>query len=152
MTKKDPNRNMSRIQIKSTRGGFFSGWEVRIQRRGKQVHKFFNDKKFGGAKGAQAAAREFRDAVESRMKPYTVVDRSKTPSTRNKSGIVGVRRHHQVDMRGEFEYHYHYWVAQWTDADGKRKTKSFSIEELGEDKAFKLAVAARREGIKAAGR
>ncbi|MEZ6096323.1 MAG: AP2/ERF family transcription factor [Pirellulaceae bacterium] len=152
MAKKDPNRNLSRIQITSARGSKFSGWEVRIQRRGKSMHKFFNDKKFGGEQGAHKAAVEFRDSIESKFKKFSVSERARNPSSRNTSGHVGVRKHSQVDVRGEYEYHYEYWIAQWTDKDGKRKTKAFSVSEHGDEKAFKLAVQARKEGVKESGR
>ncbi len=152
MAKKDPNRNLSRIEIVSARGSQFSGWEVRLQRRGKSVHKFFNDKKFGGERGAYKAASDFRDSLEARYKSYSTAELARKPSKRNTSGVVGIRKHCQIDKRGGYEYHYEYWIAQWTDASGKRKTKAFSVHEFGDQKAFKMAVAARREGVKQAGR
>ncbi len=152
MPKKDSNKNLSRIEISNDRGVSFSGWGVRIQRRGKGVHKFFNDKIFGGERGAFKAASEYRDSVEAKLRGYSVADRAKTPSKRNTSGMVGVRKHSQIDVRGEYEYHYTYWIAQWTDREGKRKTKAFSIQEHGDEKAFKLAAAARKAGVKESGR
>lgn len=61
--------------------------------------------------------------------------------TRNKSGIVGVCRIGKPDK-------YQYWVAQWTDADGKKYRKQFAIHRLGEEQAKALACQAREEAMK----
>jgi hypothetical protein len=82
----------------------------------------------------------------------SVADSAQRPSKRNQSGTVGVRRQLQVDRRGEYEYHYSYWIAQWTDGLGRRKTRSFSVHEFGEKKARQMAVAARETGVKRAKR
>jgi len=152
MARKNPRRNITRIDLVSRNGKLISGWEVRIQRRRERVQKFFCDSKFGGKRSALRAAQGFRDTTEAKLKPMTVADRALQPSARNHSGTVGVRRQHQVDRRGEFEYHYDYWVAQWTDGLGRRKTRSFSVGQFGEKKARQMAVAARQDGVKRARR
>lgn len=152
MARKNPRRNITRIDLVSRNGKSVSGWEVRIQRRHERVQKFFCDSKLGGKRAALKVAQAFRDLTESRLKPLSVADRAQRPSSRNHSGTVGVRRQHQVDRRGDFEYHYDYWVAQWTDGMGRRKTRSFSVEQLGDKKARQLAIAAREDGVKRAKR
>jgi hypothetical protein len=152
MARKDPKRNLTRIDTGGYNGTKFSGWEVRIQRRGEQVHRFFNDRKFQGKRGALQVAQAFRDEVERITRRFSVAELAKKPSRRNKSGTVGVRKHHQVDRHGLYEYHYYYWIAQWTDGLGRRKTRSFSVDELGSKKARQMAVTARREGVKKAKR
>lgn len=143
-----PNRNISRIDFRNKKGEIASGgWEVRFYRRGKKVEKFFADNKFGGRNKALAAAKKFRDETEKKLPKYTVYELSKKPSKRNKSGIVGVRRHEQTDVRGDWGYTYTFWVAQWTDELGRRRTKSFSINHYGEEEAFKMAVKARKQGM-----
>ena len=118
-----------------------------MQRRGKKTEKFFSDKVFGGKRGALQAAKEFRDELEVSSRKYTVKELARKPSARNKSGVVGVRLHHQKDARGDYVYHYWYWVAQWTDGLGRRKTKSFSCHTYGDEEAYRLAVKARRDGV-----
>lgn len=152
MARKNPRRNLTRIDLCSRNGKPISGWEVRIQRRRERFQKFFCDSKFGGKRSALRAAQLFRDLMESKLKPMSVADRAQRPSKRNQSGTVGVRRQQQVDRRGEYEYHYSYWVAQWTDGLGRRKTRSFSVHEHGEKKARQLAIAAREAGVKRAKR
>ena len=147
MARKNPRRNISRIETKSAKGKVYGGWEVRMQRKGKKTEKFFSDNKFGGKRGALAAAQEFRDELEASSKKYSVKELAETPSVRNKSGVVGVRLHKQIDSRGDYEYHYWYWVAQWTDGRGRRRTKSFSVHTYGDDEAFRLASEARKKGV-----
>lgn len=152
MARKNPRRNISRIETKSNAGKVYGGWEVRIQRRGEKTEKFFGDSSFGGKRASLAAAKAFRDEIEAASEKFSVKELAKIPSSRNKSGVVGVRLHKQKDARGDYEYHYWYWVAQWTDASGRRKTKAFSIHQHGDQEAYKLACQARRDGVELAGR
>ncbi len=123
-----------------------------MQRRGKKYEKFFSDLNFGGKRAALHAAKEYRDELEQRHKKMTVRQSANKPSVRNQSGLVGVRLHQQVDRRGEFEYTYWYWVAQWTDGRGRRRTKSFSVHQYGDDEACRLAREARAKGVRKAKR
>ena len=123
-----------------------------MQRRGKKTEKYFSDGTFGGKRNALAAAKEFRDSLEAESKKFLVKELAERPSVRNQSGIVGVRLHQQKDQRGDFEYQYWYWVAQWTDGRGRRKTRSFSVHQHGDEEAFRMACEARRKGVKQANR
>lgn len=152
MPRKKTKRNISRIEVGQDGGKVYGGWEVRLQRKGKKIAKFFSDLNFGGKRAALQAAKEFRDQLEQRYKKSTVRELSEKPSIRNRSGVVGVRLHEQKDQRGEYEYHYWYWVAQWTDGHGKRKTKSFSVHQYGDEEAYRLAVEAREKGVEQAKR
>ncbi len=147
MARKNPRRNISRIETRSAKGKVYGGWEVRMQRRGKKTEKFFSDNAFGGKRSSLDAAKAYRDQLEASARKYTVKELAKLPSKRNKSGTVGVRLHKQVDSRGDYEYHYWYWVAQWTDGHGRRRTKSFSVHTYGDDEAYRLASEARRKGV-----
>lgn len=152
MPRKNPRRNISRIETSGATGKSYGGWEVRMQRRGKRHEKFFSDNAYGGKRNALSAAKDFRDELEDKLKGYSVKELSKRPSTRNRSGVVGVRLHHQKDIRGEYIYYYWYWIAQWTDGHGKRKTRSFSCHTYGDDEAYRLACQARKEGVENANR
>jgi hypothetical protein len=123
-----------------------------MQRKHERVCRFFSDAALGGNRAALLAAKEFRDELESESEKLTTEERSKTPSTRNKSGVVGVRLHRQKDVRGKYEYQYWSWVAQWIDGRGRRRTRSFSIHTHGDDKAYRLACKARRDGVASAHR
>lgn len=152
MARKNPRRNISRIETTSSTGNVNGGWEVRLQRRGHKTEKFFSDFAYEGKRAALQAAKEFRDQLEQQDRKYTVKELAANPSVRNRSGIVGVRLHHQKDRRGEFEYQYWYWIAQWTDGRGRRRTRSFSVHQYGDDEAFRLACEARNKGVRQAKR
>jgi hypothetical protein len=152
MARKNPRRNISRIETTSTTGKKYVGWGVRMQRRGKKTERFFSDNGYGGNRAALQVAKEFRDDLEVELRKFTTKELSFKPSVRNQSGIVGVRLHQQKDMRGEYEYHYWYWVAQWTDGRGRRKTRSFSVHQHGDEEAYRLACDARRKGVSQANR
>jgi hypothetical protein len=152
MARKDPRRNISRIAQTTAQGQRILGWMVRLRNRGEQTARFFNDVRYGGNRQALQAAKTFRDELEQGRKPYTVRELAQRPSIRNASGTVGIRRHQQVDTRGESQYRYEYWVAQWIDGLGHRKTRMFSIRKYGNREAKKMALAARRQGVRKAKR
>ncbi len=152
MPRKNPRRNISRLEKLTSTGHVTGGWEVRLQRQREKQSKFFSDSIYGGKLAALRAAKEFRNEIELEADKMSVEEKSLRPSTRNQSGVVGVRLHEQVDRRGEFEYHSWSWVAQWTDGHGRRRTKSFAVEKFGDVEAFRLAWQARKDGVRNAGR
>lgn len=152
MPRKNPRRNITRIEQVSTTGKPYGGWEVRMQRRRKKHEKFFADGKCGGKRAALQAAKAYRDQLEENLARLSVQELSESPSARNRSGIVGVRRATQKEETDEFLYTYHFWIAQWTDGKGKRKTRSFSVEKFGEEEAFRRALEARTKGVQQAKR
>ena len=152
MARKNPRRNISRTESKTAAGNVYGGWQVRVQRRGHTTTKYFSDNQFGGQRKSLLAAKQFRDELEQSSSKYSVSEMARKPSLRNRSGIVGVRRHKQVDHRGDYEFHYWSWVAQWTDGHGRRRTRSFAVDAFGEDEAFRLAKEARRKGVRQANR
>ena len=152
MARKNPRRNISRLQRVSESGKVTGGWSMRIQRRGKKTEEFFSDTRYGGKRKALVAAQQRRDDIEYGSSHYSAEERADHPSSRNRSGMVGVRLHQQKDIRGEYEYSYWYWVAQWTDGRGRRRTRSFSIHSHGDEEAYNLACEARLKGLKQANR
>jgi len=131
MPRKNPRRNISRLERVSHSGKVTGGWSMRIQRRGEKTEEFFSDQRHSGKRNALVAAQQRRDEIEQNSSHYSARERAEHPSSRNKSGMVGVRLHQQKDIRGEYEYSYWYWVAQWTDGRGRRRTRSFSIHSHG---------------------
>ncbi|MEM9586078.1 MAG: AP2/ERF family transcription factor [Planctomycetota bacterium] len=137
------NRNISRVDADSKHG-----YLVRVMRRGNRKQKFFSDSTYGGKRKAQDAARAFRDKLEKSMKSYSAKELAKKERSNNTSGTVGVRLVEETDYRWASEPTYRYWVAQWSPAKGVRRTKRFSVEKYGEDEAYRLAVNARRKGVR----
>lgn len=152
MPRRDPRRNITRIDTLTSGGHPHRGWIVRLQRQGRYASRFFADSRWGGKRHALQAAKAFRDAVESESRYWTTSERSQVPSQRNRSGSVGVHRVRQPGEGGGKETRGGYWVAQWTDGNGHRKTRSFSVAKFGDEEARQRAQSARREGVRRSGR
>lgn len=152
MGRRNPRRNITRVESESHSGRCHGGWEVRIQRQRIKRSRYFADAIYGGKLAALREAKKHRDQLEVELGKMNVAQRATTPSIRNHSGVVGVRRHQQKDRRGDFVYLSDCWIAQWTDGHGRRKTRSFSVGKFGEDEAFRLACEARDAGVATANR
>ena len=140
----DPNRNITRLDA-STRG-----YEVRVMRRGKLHCKLFSASLFGGKRKALTAAREYRDELVEKLasKAYTRKQLAKRVTSRNTSGIVGVRFVQESDSRSADGVVYEYWEAQWSPSPGVRSKKRFSVKVHGPRNAKKLAIKAREAGVR----
>ncbi|TWU64842.1 MULTISPECIES: AP2/ERF family transcription factor [Crateriforma] len=136
------NRNITRIDRKTT-----GGYLVRVMRRGELTSWYFSDKEYGSKRKALAAAKEYRDELEGGLAGYSAKQLAKKQRSNNTSGVVGVRLVEEKDPRWPSQPTYRYWVAQWSPQKGVRRTKRFSVEKYGEDKAYKMAVQARKKGV-----
>jgi len=123
------------------------GYFVRISRRGKVHSAFFTDKKHGGRALALAAAQahylKLREKLgmprrRSRRWNAQIVRR------RGRSGIFGVQR--MIDRR--VKPWRKCWRATWSPELGVVRSKQFSIRKHGEEKARRLAIRARRAGVR----
>ena len=87
-----------------------------------------------------------RDPLDNRKINLRIVSRSINSTnakerTESKSGIRGVYRREARPGIAKAS-----WVCEWSD--GKRHSKSFSIEKYGEDEAFRLACDFRENKLK----
>lgn len=117
------------------------GWQVRLQRGGVRHARYFPDRASGGAQQSLAAAIAWRDerlASLAKQIPARVC----ASSARNSSGVIGVSR---VVIRSSDGAEYLFWQASWTPTEGRRQTIRFSVKRHGDEKAFQLAVEARRQ-------
>jgi hypothetical protein len=117
------------------------GYYVRLTRNGKTQYKFFPDRSSGGKRAAHRAAKEYE--AELMEKAASLKKSPRKPSVRNTSGKVGVGR----TSYGDGEQASEYWQAAWVDDKGRRRNKKYSIKKYGEEKAMRLAMKARREGL-----
>ncbi len=136
------NRNITRLDYGTTHG-----YEVRVMRRGKMKQRYFSDITSGSKRKALAAARELRDELEAEAEHFTRKEIARKKSSRNTSGVVGVRLVEEKDPRWKSKPVYMFWVAQWSPSPGVRRTKRFSVNRYGEEEAFRLAVKARKKGV-----
>lgn len=136
-------RNLVRIV-----DGGQKGWQVRVSRRGQRFHPYFSDSKYGGARGALAAALAMRDEIELLNPPLTRQDWAERPMRSNKSGVPGVQIRYTESTAGRKRRTYAYVLAMWSPRPGVVERRYFSILKHGRAKAWKMAVAARREGVR----
>ena len=138
----EAHRCITRITInhpKRTRG-----WQVRVFRRGIRISEFFSDAKHGGRAGALSEAMHFRDAVVRELKPLPASSVARSVSSRNTSGIPGVRRAIQKIRRGERVHTYVVWTAAGSPSPHNRKTRHFYVtDKCNEAEAREAAIAQR---------
>lgn len=120
------------------------GWFVRVTRKGKTYSSFFTDKKHGGKNKALAAAKIGLEKLREKYPPMSRKEFARVQRRKTKSGIVGVTRLTKKVKGKDYEF----WQATWSPRTGVIEKKVFSITKYGEDKAKRLAVKARKEGIK----
>ena len=123
------------------------GFFVRLSRRGKIHSAFFTDKKHGGREQAFAAAQAHRDKLAARLGRSVRMDRrqwAEIVRRKGRSGIHGVQR--IVDRR--VKPWRKYWKAAWSPEPYVVAHKQFSIRKHGEAKARRLAIRARRAGLR----
>lgn len=143
------NRNIIRIDIVSeTRSSQTHGWQVRILRQGKQQSKFFSDGKCGGKRKALMLAREYRDETLLTMPKFSRMEAIQRKTARNTSGVVGVHYSEANFRKRDKVYPTKSWVATWTLSPGVSRSRRFSVEKLGDEKAFKAAVKYRAQMVK----
>ncbi len=122
------------------------GWYVRVRFNGEQRAKFFSDEAHEGREGALEKAVRYRDRMERELgKPRT--DRLVIASNpRNRSGIMGIQRKTKTikTPTGERKIKNVYEVS-WNPEPGKLCRTWVSIDEYGEEAAFRKACAIRRE-------
>ena len=129
---------ISRIDLSEMRS---HGWQVRLSRRGRKYSRFFSDRKYGGREVALGMARNFRDELVARLPVRERSGAAGKLTRRNISGVVGVSRIVVRTTAATYEF----WQATWSPLPGVRRRVKFSIRRYGEDRAFELACAARRE-------
>jgi hypothetical protein len=121
---------------------------VRVSRKGKIHPAFFADKKHGGREQAFAAAQAHYRKLRRKLGMPRQVSRrwwAEHVGRKGKSGIHGVRR---VIVRGGGRRLRKYWQAGWSPKLGLVRKKQFSIRKHGEEKAKRLAIRARRAGVR----
>ena len=146
---KDPqNRNITRIDNPGAEGKRpVRGFEVRIYRRGQRFNQFFSDSAHGGKRAGLEQARAVRDKMEKKLKPYTRRELAEKASARNTSGHRGVRLRQTIVVKGDKKYVYEHVEASWSPEPGKVVKKSFSVEKLGLEEAWAMAIESRRKAV-----
>jgi hypothetical protein len=129
-------RNVFRVEH-----GSFRGYRVMIVRGGRQCQEYVSDAKVGGRMAALREAQRIKRELEARLPPPHAVHLR----TRNSTGVPGVTRVVGLTRRGTRAVPR--YLAFWVDAEGRGRTRAYSIGKYGEGEAFRLAVEARRAGV-----
>ena len=123
------------------------GFFVRLSRRGKIHSAFFSDKKLGGRELAlDAAQKHYRQLRKKLGQPKTNSRRfwAELPRRKSRTGIIGVQK--IVDRRSRKPRTY--WKATWSPEPYQVARKEFSERKYGARKARRLAIRARRAGVR----
>lgn len=123
------------------------GFFVRLQRRGKIHSAFFSDKNHGGRELALAAAQEHHRKLAAKLGTPVRMSRrqwAELPRRKSRSRIIGVR--HVVVRRGRRVRKY--WMAIWSPEPYVVARRWFSVRSHGAEKAKRLAIRARRAGLR----
>ena len=135
-------KGISRIDSGSTHG-----WFVRAYKNGKTYSKLFSDRKSGGKSQALETARAYRKTLIRKLEEIPQKPRARRlvyRDTRNSTGVLGVSRTKKRNKNGTVTDCY---SVSWRPQPGIQKCTSFSIRKYGEQKAFALAVAYRRQRL-----
>jgi hypothetical protein len=122
-------------------------WAVAIRRRGKAYQRQFGDRQYGGCDEARAAAESYLQSLLAVLpKRSRVYEKYIT----TKFGMAGVIQVWERIRSGEKNpYFKAYWLKP--GEPGKVISRKFSMVKYGREKAFALAVVARREGVESLG-
>lgn len=119
------------------------GWQVRARRAGTRLSKFFADARHEGRDGALDAAKAYRDALLDSLPDPNATPRKAWSNT----GVVGLSVREKAGASGPRQY----VQLNWVDADGKRRTASFSVEKWGLRRALWEGCARLHDERQAAG-
>jgi hypothetical protein len=118
-----------------------------VQRRGKIHSAFFTDCSHGGRVQALVAAQQHHRKLLRKLGLPKQRSRrwwAELLRRRGRSGIIGVQR--MVDRRSTRPRTY--WMATWSPEPYVVRRKAFSVKKLGAKKAKRLAIRARRAGLR----
>ena len=118
------------------------GWRVSISVRRERYSKYFADASYGSPEAARRAAERFASRNKDLHRELLALRRRFEVRRNSRSGIPGVSRYEGDGRHGPF------WLAYWDDQHGRRASRRFSIQRLGEEKALALAVKARERGVR----
>jgi hypothetical protein len=124
-------------------------WRVSLRRRHIMYVRNFADNRCGGKRKALRLARAYRDELIRETSPISRQEFSGIRRRNNRTGVVGVCRYAKTyTLKDGTVRHSWYWEAIWPTSPGKSEILRFSVNKLGEARAFNRACAARVRGFK----
>lgn len=119
-----------------------SGWMAGFSVFGVRYTRYFSDAAYGSPEAARTAAELFASENCELHQELMALRRRFEIRKNSRSRIPGVSRYDGDDKRGPF------WLAYWDDQEGRRWTRRFSIQRLGESEALISAIKARETGVR----
>lgn len=119
-------------------------YRILISHNKKQYQEsfYFDNRESDEIKARQAAITRWAQLRER----FPVLDKRKFREVVRRpsgSGLSGVRLLSKTVNKKKYEF----WTATWTDLDGTRTTRSFSVNKYGEKEAKKLAIEVREVAL-----
>lgn len=131
--------------IKPAISGNEMGWYVAVHRHGTPYRKSFTVHRYGSTDAALAAARAWRDELVQAVRPLSLAEYSNLERSNNTSGYPGVYLMRTVKKGKDGGARVTLaWEARSPTGLKPAQKKSFAILKHGEDKAYELAVQARK--------
>ena len=123
-------------------------YRVSFTRYGKNVAKLFRARDYDSkAKAALSAARSCRDRTTQVLVPQTKQEIRQCVRPDSRSGCSGVCLKRRIVRRGDWSGKYAFWQAQTPKGVKPFRSRSFSVDRYGFDRACELAVKARAEFV-----
>ena len=116
------------------------GFVVRLNRRGKRVYSIFNFSQFPSKAQCRKAATQYARQLD---RQFPRLSRQELAVIRGKKNS-GVRR--VVNRSAGRDYAF--WEASWSPRPNQVKRVKFSVKKYGNEKAKKMAIGARANGVK----
>lgn len=131
--------------LKPMKSGNAIGWYAAVHRHGVPYRKAFTVFRYGSTEAALQAAKAWRDELVQRVRPLTLAEYSNLERSNNTSGYPGVylMRGIKKNKAGNERVHLAWEARSPTGLKPSRK-RSFAIEKHGYERAFELAVEARK--------
>ena len=135
-------KSISRVDYKKKHA---YGWLVRIPFQSEMEQKFFSDAAHGGRRAGLKAAIAWRNKTEKKLGKPRTERKVALPSSRNRSGVVGIRLTTKAMTRDGLKKGpvYEVW---WFPKPGLIRKTSVSIYKYGQREAFRRAYALRKAG------
>lgn len=132
-----------------------AGWMATATRSGRRTHKFFCDADWGDEALALSAANTWRSLHAAGMQPAREPKAEPAPHDepqparrRGRGDVDELVRYEKSELGDGRRGHFAFWVAAWTDLDGMRHERKFSVNFWGEEIAQQKAAALREQQLR----
>jgi len=120
------------------------GFLVKLNRQRHQIYEVFNFSRFKTKAACRKAAEKFARAMDKKFPRLSRREMAELRRSNFGNGTIGVRRCTKVVNKKPYDF----WEATWSPDPNVVKKKLFSIRKYGNAQAKKLALAARKEGLR----